>query len=189
MRHRTKDNISVSDIYQMSETFQMPHLPTEEKTVSLPDPLAEPLSSPQTPQPQPYFKRDGLNVRASHRHRFLLNSQVPWDDETDHDQMLTYVKSIKMDGLGCSAHKLIPISYHMEMLQVMREKIEEFEDFVQSCDVIAMNNILHTLLSFIGLLAPTGALIVIVCYYIYIMSAQPLFEICSISANIYSFSF
>ena len=42
---------------------------------------------------------------------------------------------------------------------------------------------------YICLLAPTGALIVTVVYYIYIDPRRPLFEISSISANIFSFSF
>merc|ERR1712113_102137 len=84
----------------------------------------------------------------------VLLDVKPWDDETDHDQMLASVKSIEMDGLLWGAHKLIPIGYGIEKLQVMctvedekvsveelTEKIEEFEDFVQSCDVNAMNKI------------------------------------------------
>merc|ERR1712198_503758 len=84
----------------------------------------------------------------------VLLDVKPWDDETDHDQMLASVKSIKMDGLLWGAHKLIPIGYGIKKLQVMctvgdekvsveelTEKIEEFEDFVQSCDVNAMNKI------------------------------------------------
>merc|ERR1712004_966636 len=64
------------------------------------------------------------------------------------------LKSIEMDGLLWGAHKLIPIGYGIKKLQVMctvedekvsveelTEKIEEFEDFVQSCDVNAMNKI------------------------------------------------
>jgi len=84
----------------------------------------------------------------------VLLDVKPWDDETDHDQMLASVKSIEMDGLLWGAHKLIPIGYGIKKLQVMctvedekvsveelTEKIEEFEDFVQSCDVNAMNKI------------------------------------------------
>ena len=57
-----------------------------------------------------------------------------------------------MDGLFWGASKLIPVGYGIKKLQVMCtveddkisieeliEKIEEFEDFVQSCDVKAMN--------------------------------------------------
>jgi len=78
----------------------------------------------------------------------------PWDDETDHNKMLESVKSIEMDGLLWGASKLIPIGYGIKKLQVMctvedekvsvdelSEKIEEFEDYVQSVDVAAMNKI------------------------------------------------
>merc|ERR1711936_1473221 len=69
----------------------------------------------------------------------VLLDVKPWDDETDHDQMLASVKSIEMDGLLWGASKLIPIGYGIKKLQVMctveddkvsveelTEKIEEF---------------------------------------------------------------
>merc|ERR1712211_134622 len=78
----------------------------------------------------------------------------PWDDETDMDEMLKNIKTIEMDGLVWGANKLVPIGYGIKKLQVMvvvedlkvsieelQEKIEEFEDFVQFCDVAAMNKI------------------------------------------------
>merc|ERR1711902_345040 len=78
----------------------------------------------------------------------------PWDDETDMDEMLKLVKTIEMDGLVWGANKLVPIGYGIKKLQVMctvedekvsidelQEKICDFEDFVQSCDVAAMNKI------------------------------------------------
>merc|ERR1719317_167980 len=78
----------------------------------------------------------------------------PWDDETDHAKMLEATKSITMDGLVWGASKLVPIGYGIKKLQVMctvedakvsieelGEKIEEFEDYVQSVDVAAMNKI------------------------------------------------
>merc|ERR1712008_547599 len=84
----------------------------------------------------------------------VLLDVKPWDDETDHDAMLTSVKSIEMDGLTWGASKLVPIGYGIKKLQVMctvedlkvsveelQEKIEAFKDFVQSCDVSAMNKI------------------------------------------------
>merc|ERR1712112_626922 len=84
----------------------------------------------------------------------VLLDVKPWDDETDMDKMLESVKSIEMEGLTRGASKLIPIGYGIKKLQVMctvvddlvsvdelSEKIEEFEDFVQSCDVNAMNKI------------------------------------------------
>ena len=64
------------------------------------------------------------------------------------------VKSIEMDGLLWGASKLVPVGYGINKLQVMcvvedekvsidllQEKITDFEDFVQSCDVAAMNKI------------------------------------------------
>merc|ERR1719190_31194 len=84
----------------------------------------------------------------------VLFDVKPWDDETPHDKMLECVKTIEMDGLLWGASKLIPIGYGIKKLQVMctvedekvsidelSEKIEEFEDYVQSCDVAAMNKI------------------------------------------------
>jgi len=78
----------------------------------------------------------------------------PWDDETDMDAMLKEIKTIEMDGLVWGASKLVPIGYGIKKLQVMvvvedlkvsieelQEKICEFEDYVQSCDVAAMNKI------------------------------------------------
>merc|ERR1712142_1164051 len=84
----------------------------------------------------------------------VLLDVKPWDDETDLDEMLKCVKSIEMDGLVWGANKKIPIGYGISKLQVMctvedakvsvdelGEKIEGFEDFVQSVDVAAMNKI------------------------------------------------
>merc|ERR1740116_294876 len=75
----------------------------------------------------------------------------PWDDETDMDVM---IKEIEMDGLVWGANKLVPVGYGISKLQVMivvedlkvsieelQEKICEIEDYVQSCDVAAMNKI------------------------------------------------
>jgi len=84
----------------------------------------------------------------------VLFDVKPWDDETDMDAMLKSVKSIEMDGLVWGASKLVPVGYGINKLQVMctvedekvsieelSEKMEEFEDFVQSVDVSAMNKI------------------------------------------------
>merc|ERR1712002_1318349 len=84
----------------------------------------------------------------------VLFDVKPWDDETDMNEMLKCVKTIEMDGLVWGANKKIPIGYGISKLQVMctvedakvsvdelGEKIEGFEDFVQSVDVAAMNKI------------------------------------------------
>merc|ERR1712168_559737 len=84
----------------------------------------------------------------------VLLDVKPWDDETSLDAMLAAVKSIEMEGLLWGANKLVPVGYGINKLQVMcvvedakvsidelQEKISDFEDFVQSVDVAAMNKI------------------------------------------------
>merc|ERR1712113_1253863 len=78
----------------------------------------------------------------------------PWDDETDMNDMLKCAKSITKEGLVWGASKLVPVGYGINKLQLMcvveddkvsieelSEKMTEFEDFVQSVDVAAMNKI------------------------------------------------
>jgi len=84
----------------------------------------------------------------------VLLDVKPWDDETDLDAMLASVKSIEMDGLVWGANKKVPVGYGINKLQIMcvvedekvsieelQEKITDFEDYVQNCDVAAMNKI------------------------------------------------
>merc|ERR1712218_704842 len=78
----------------------------------------------------------------------------PWDDETDTNKMLKEIKTIQMDGLVWGASKLVPVGYGINKLQIicvvedekdsideLQEKITDIEDYVQSCDVAAMNKI------------------------------------------------
>ncbi|XP_066250350.1 elongation factor 1-beta' [Euwallacea similis] len=78
----------------------------------------------------------------------------PWDDETNMKEMETCVRNITMEGLLWGASKLVPVGYGINKLQIMcvvedekvsidelTEKIQEFEDFVQSVDVAAFNKI------------------------------------------------
>ena len=94
-------------------------------------------------------KKNALIAKTS-----VLLDVKPWDDETDMDAMLAAVKSIEMEGLLWGANKLVPVGYGINKLQVMcvvedakvsidelQEKISDFEDFVQSVDVAAMNKI------------------------------------------------
>jgi len=84
----------------------------------------------------------------------VLFDVKPWDDETDMNEMLKACKSIEMDGLVWGANKLVPVGYGISKLQLMcvvedekvsieelQEKMADFEDFVQSVDVAAMNKI------------------------------------------------
>merc|ERR1719186_2054810 len=74
----------------------------------------------------------------------------PWDDETDMKAMEDAVRTISMDGLRWGASKLNPVGFGINKLSILctvvddkvsvddlSEKIEEFEDFVQSVDVAA----------------------------------------------------
>lgn len=78
----------------------------------------------------------------------------PWDDETDMKEMEKQVRTIEMEGLLWGASKLVPVGYGINKLQIMcvieddkvsvdllTEKIQEFEDFVQSVDIAAFNKI------------------------------------------------
>lgn len=78
----------------------------------------------------------------------------PWDDETNMKELESNVRTIVMDGLLWGASKLVPVGYGINKLQIMcvvedakvsidelTEKIQDFEDFVQSVDVAAFNKI------------------------------------------------
>merc|ERR1712027_4388 len=99
------------------------------------------------------------NEKKSKKPKVIAKTSVlfdvkPWDDETDMDAMKDACKSIEMDGLTWGATKLVPVGYGINKLQIMctveddkvsieelSEKMAEFEDFVQSVDVAAMNKI------------------------------------------------
>merc|ERR1719309_273948 len=78
----------------------------------------------------------------------------PWDDETDMKALEASVRTIEMDGLVWGASKLNPVGFGINKLSILctvvddkvsvddlSEKIEEFEDFVQSVDVAAFNKV------------------------------------------------
>lgn len=84
----------------------------------------------------------------------ILLDVKPWDDETDMAEMEKQVRSVIMDGLLWGASKLVPLAYGIKKLQIccvieddkvsvdeLQEKIQEFEDFVQSVDIAAFNKI------------------------------------------------
>jgi len=84
----------------------------------------------------------------------ILLDVKPWDDETDMKEMEKCVRTIEMDGLLWGQALLKPIGYGIHKLTIncvveddkvsveeLSEKIEEFEDFVQSVDVAAFNKI------------------------------------------------
>ncbi|CAH1116196.1 unnamed protein product [Phaedon cochleariae] len=84
----------------------------------------------------------------------ILLDVKPWDDETDMKELEKATRTIEMDGLIWGASKLMPVGYGIQKLQIMCviedakvsvdelvEKIQEFEDFVQSVDIAAFNKI------------------------------------------------
>jgi len=94
-------------------------------------------------------KKPALIAKSS-----VLLDVKPWDDETDMKKMEECVRTIEMDGLLWGASKLVPVGYGINKLQIMcvieddkistdelTEKIEAFEDFVQSVDIAAFNKI------------------------------------------------
>ena len=94
-------------------------------------------------------KKPALIAKSS-----ILLDVKPWDDETDMKEMEKLVRTIEMDGLLWGASKLVPVGYGINKLQIMcvieddkvsvdllTEKIQENEDFVQSVDIAAFNKI------------------------------------------------
>ncbi|KAL9935871.1 hypothetical protein V8E36_005448 [Tilletia maclaganii] len=78
----------------------------------------------------------------------------PWDDETDMVELEKSVRSIEQDGLVWGASKLVPVGYGVSKLQItiviedekvsledLQEKVAEFEDYVQSSDIAAMQKL------------------------------------------------
>ncbi|KAJ7270650.1 hypothetical protein B0H12DRAFT_1093255 [Mycena haematopus] len=78
----------------------------------------------------------------------------PWDDETDMEALEKSVRSIEQDGLLWGLSKFVAIGYGIRKLQItlviedekvsldeLQEKIAEFEDYVQSTDVAAMQKL------------------------------------------------
>lgn len=78
----------------------------------------------------------------------------PWDDETDMKALEAAVRSIQMDGLVWGISKLMAVGYGIHKLQIvcvveddkvsieeLSEKIQDFEDYVQSVDVAAFQKI------------------------------------------------
>ncbi len=76
------------------------------------------------------------------------------DDETDMKELEKAVRSIEKDGLVWGASKLVAVGFGIKKLQIniiieddkvgvddLQEQIQEFEDFVQSTDVVRLPNL------------------------------------------------
>ncbi|KAG7748981.1 hypothetical protein KL912_002043 [Ogataea haglerorum] len=78
----------------------------------------------------------------------------PWDDETDLDALLASVKGIEKDGLTWGGFQWVPVGFGIKKLQIncvvedekvsideLQAQIEEFDDYVQSTDIAAMQKL------------------------------------------------
>ncbi|PCH43192.1 hypothetical protein WOLCODRAFT_25778 [Wolfiporia cocos MD-104 SS10] len=99
------------------------------------------------------------NAKKANKPKTVAKSVVtfevkPWDDETDMAKLEECVRSIEMDGLVWGASKLVPIGYGIRKLQItlvvedelvsmddLQEKVAEFDDYVQSSDIAAMQKL------------------------------------------------
>ncbi|KAI8722893.1 hypothetical protein NCS52_00434700 [Fusarium sp. LHS14.1] len=78
----------------------------------------------------------------------------PWDDETDMAALEFAVRGIEKDGLVWGSSKLMPVGFDIKKLQIslviedekislseLEEEIQEFDDYVQSTDVVTMQKL------------------------------------------------
>jgi len=78
----------------------------------------------------------------------------PWDDETDMKALEASVRGIEKEGLVWGGSKLVPVGFGIKKLQInlvieddkiglddLQQEIEEFEDYVQSTDIAAMQKL------------------------------------------------
>jgi len=78
----------------------------------------------------------------------------PWDDETDMKALEAAVRGIEKDGLVWGASQLVAVGFGIKKLQInlvieddkiglsdLQEEIEDFEDYVQSSDIVAMQKL------------------------------------------------
>ncbi|KAK4201729.1 translation elongation factor 1 beta [Triangularia verruculosa] len=78
----------------------------------------------------------------------------PWDDETDMEALEASVRAIEKDGLVWGASKLVAVGFGIRKLQInlvvedekvsldeLQDQIADFEDYVQSSDIVAMQKL------------------------------------------------
>jgi len=84
----------------------------------------------------------------------ILMDIKPFDDTTDLEALVGKIKAIEKDGLLWGAHKLVPVAYGVKKLQLLivieddkvsgddlEDMISQFEDEVQSMDIVAWNKV------------------------------------------------
>jgi elongation factor 1-beta len=99
------------------------------------------------------------NAKKANKPKTIAKSVVtlevkPWDDETDMEALEKSVRSVQKVGLVWGASKLVAVGFGIKKLQItlvvedelisldeLQENIAEFEDYVQSTDVAAMQKL------------------------------------------------
>jgi len=94
-------------------------------------------------------KKPGVIAKSS----ILMDVKV-WEDSTDLEALAGKIKAVERDGLLWGAHKLAPVAYGVMKLQILlvieddkvssediEDIINQFEDEVQSMDVVAWNKV------------------------------------------------
>jgi len=84
----------------------------------------------------------------------VLFDVKPYDDETDMQALEDNVRTVEMEGLEWKSSKLVPVAYGIKKLQIqavviddlvsideLTEKIEAFDEYVQSVDIAAFNKL------------------------------------------------
>jgi len=97
-------------------------------------------------------KKEGKTKPAA---KSLVTMDVkPWDDETDMKALEESVRGIEKDGLVWGSSKLVAVGFGIKKLQInlvieddkiglddLQEEIQDFEDYVQSTDIAAMQKL------------------------------------------------
>jgi len=99
------------------------------------------------------------NAKKANKPKTIAKSVVtlevkPWDDETDLEALEKCVRSVEQEGLVWGSSKFVAVGYGIKKLQItlviedelvsldeLQEKIAEFEDYIQSTDIAAMQKL------------------------------------------------
>jgi len=99
-------------------------------------------------------ERDAKGKKKEPGRSTLILDVKPLGSDTDMKEMEAQVRKIEMEGLRWAGSELVPIGYGIKKLRiisvivddlvstdVLREKIEAFEELVQSTDIFAFNKV------------------------------------------------
>ena len=123
------------------------------------DPFAEDNEADIAAREQAIADRAAAHAASKPKKTVIAKSSIlmdikGWDDTTDLEAVAQKLKAIEKDGLVWGAHKLVPVAYGMNKLQLLmvieddkvssddiEEMIMQFDEEVQSMDVVAWNKI------------------------------------------------